>query len=339
MSILFKNTLILGLGLIGGSFAKALKNNNISDHIFAIDPNSTNIDEAIKDKLLDSPFDASTIIDFVVIACPLRYYKDCFEQISQFNLSHEALIIDLGSLKGCVLENIPDFLQDKFIGCHPIAGSHESGYQASQNNLFYDKNFIICTNDFTSEDNFNKLTLIIEKIGANKIILDEYEHDEIFCLTSHLPQFLSFMTKEFSPQNIEDPFFKKAFRLDNSNNDIWDDIFKLNANNLEDYYMDFFDELENNIENLANDKFNVSLEPNNNEFDIHFFEKNFAAIFFRFLIVKSYLEIFPKECKDFTGSGFEDFTSITAILGQKNISQLLKENKKHILKLFDMISL
>lgn len=340
MSILFENTLIFGLGLIGGSFAKTLKNNNISENIFAVDLDEKNIDMATDDNVISGNLnDISDKIDLIVIAAPLHAYKNCFEVISNLELSSEALIIDLGSLKGFVLDVVPNKLKDKFIGCHPIAGSHESGYKSCDDQLFQDKNFIVCTNDFTSEDLFDKLATLIDAIGSNKILLDEYEHDEIFCLTSHLPQFLSFMTKELSPKNIDDEFFKNVFRLDNSKNEIWDDIFKLNEENLEESYLEFFDSLENNIEALDEDTLDFAVEYEKKDFDSNFLEENFAAIFFRFLIVKSYLENIPQECIEFTGSGFKDFTSITSILSHHKIDELIQKNKNKILGLFDKISL
>jgi len=340
VSTLFNNTLIFGLGLIGGSFSKSLKDNNLSKNIFAADIDEENIDMAIEDKVIVGKItDIKENIDLIIIATPLKAYKDCFDTILNLTLADNVLIIDLGSLKGFVLDIVPNKLKDKFIGCHPIAGSQESGYKASKNDLFNDKDFIICTNDFTIEDNFNKLTKLVEAIGSNKILLDEDEHDEIFCLTSHLPQFLSFMTKELTPKNIDDEFFTNVFRLDHSNSVIWDDIFKLNEENLEESYLDFFDNLENNIEALDEDMLDINIEYQSADFDANFLEDNFAAIFFRFIVVKSYLETIPEECSNFTGSGYKDFTSITAILSHSEIDELIAKNKNKILKLFDKISL
>ncbi|MBL6664574.1 MAG: prephenate dehydrogenase/arogenate dehydrogenase family protein [Rickettsiales bacterium] len=341
MITLFDNSLIFGLGLIGGSFAKALRDKNISTNIFAFDKDEETINKALDDGLIKGSLnDVKEEIDFVVIAVPLSSYKQCFDIISHLDLANNALIIDLGSLKKFVLGQIPDNLKDKFIGCHPIAGSHSSGYDFCDGELFKDKDFVVCRNNFLADERWNKITKLTDLIESRMIILDEAKHDEIFCLTSHLPQFLSFMTKEFSPKDIKDEFFKNVFRLDSSNTSIWDDIFKLNQNNLEKSYITFFDELENNIQALYEDKLNLDLNLNYKivNFDSKFLEDNFAAIFLRFLMVKSYLKIIPNEHHKFTGSGFKDFTSVISILSDNNIEDLIKNNKAKILELFDKIS-
>lgn len=337
--MLFQNTLIFGLGLIGGSFAKSLRKKNISENIFAFDVDEESINKALEDGVISGTLnDITTEIDFIVIAAPLGAYRQCFDIISNLDLSNDALIIDLGSLKKFILGQLPNNLKDKFIGCHPIAGSHNSGYDFCDGDLFLDKDFVICKNSLVDNDKLRKLAKVVDEIGSNTVFLEEAEHDKIFCVTSHLPQFLSFMTKDFSPKKTDDEFFKKAFRLDHSNSDMWDDIFKLNQNNLEKSYIEFFEELENNIEDLYEDRLVLDLNYKSAAFDHNFLEENFAAIFFRFLIVKSYLKIIPSEFNKFSGSGFKDFTSITSILSSDKIEELIQKNKSKILGLFDKIS-
>jgi len=334
--MLFQKTLIIGLGLIGGSFAKALKNANASKEIFAHDFDEESMDLAKADGIVqDFPSLEENLseFDFIVLATPLSAYEEIFDEISG-RISPKAIIIDLGSIKNLKIKNLPK----NFIPCHPIAGSEKAGFENSTADLFHDKKFIICP-EGVDKNSLEKLENVIKKIGAKAEFLEAKKHDEIYALLSHLPQFISFLTKEFSPKNIQDEFFKTAFRLDDSDPEIWSDIFELNEKNLEKFYLKFFDELENNIQSL--EKILVKNSSNLPKFDEKFFEENFAAIFFRVLVVASYLEITEiKSFQNYAGSGFRDFTSIISLLNvdQKKLSDLIQKNRKQILKIFNSIS-
>ena len=94
-------------------------------------------------------------------------------------------------------------------------------------------------------------------------------------------------------KNIEGDFLAKAFRLDNSDPDIWADIFELNEENLEEFYLEFFDNLEEEISIVKNGQFILPNQANQSftDYEMQYFEENFAPIFFRALIVLSYLKI------------------------------------------------
>ena len=334
-NFLFKKTLIIGLGLIGGSFAKAFRQNQISAEIFGCDLDLETLEEAKAQAVIDGNFsleDDLTDFDFIVIATPLSSYENIFQTLKN-RISDDAIIIDLGSIKNLKIKNLPQ----NFIGCHPIAGSDNAGFEHSVADLFLGKKFIICSENPKK----NIITEMAKKIGSEAEFMDAKTHDEIYALVSHLPQFLSFLTTEFSPKKIEDGFFKTAFRLDNSSPEIWEDIFKINEKNLEKFYLQLFDELEKAFSNLGK-----SLNQDGGNFkmssaDEIFFKENFAAIFFRALIVQSYLKI--PQVKNFqkhAGQGFKDFTSIVEILNYDHqiLSDLIKKNQSKIIKLFDSIS-
>ncbi len=330
---MFKKTLIIGLGLIGGSFAKAIKQANLSKEIFACDTDSETIDyaknsEVINDGFTDLTFfsDELSSFDFIVVAAPLSAYDEIFFELKNVN----ALVIDLGSIKDLDIENLPR----NFVPCHPIAGSENTGLEHADANLFSDKKFIICQKN-------SEIVEVVKKIGAIPEFLEAKKHDEIYALVSHLPQFLSFLTAEFSPEKITDEFFKTAFRLDNSDPEIWSDIFAMNEENLEKFYEKFFENLDGVILSLSKgdlphfDKLNVT-----QKFDQQFFEKNFPVIFFRALVAKSFLEIPEiKTFQSYAGSGFRDFTSIISILNYdaKKLENLFTQNRNKILKLLNSL--
>ncbi len=346
----FKKTLIIGLGLIGGSFAKALKKHKISNQIFACDLNSEVIEFASSGGIIDGGFDdleyfsdEISNFDLIVLASPLSSYEDIFSQLEE-KISSAAIIIDLGSIKDLKIKNLPK----NFIPCHPIAGSQNSGFEHSSADLFQDKKFVICSQNPEAK----KIVELVKKIGAQAEFLDAKKHDEIYALVSHLPQFLSFLTSEFSPKNIKDEFFKNAFRLDDSDPELWSEIFEMNEENLEKFYLKFFENLEKNVaisNPLEHAKFltlSVCHPREGGEgklpfFDEKFLETNFAAIFFRALVVKSLLEIPQiKTFQNYTGSGFKDFTSIIEIVNydQKKLADLIEKNRAKILKIFNSVS-
>ena len=332
----FQKTLIIGLGLIGGSFAKALRQHKISEKIYAHDLNPDSLEAAIKSKIID---DFAMLdedlgdFDFIVFATPLSTYEKIAKTING-KISPNAVIIDLGSIKQITLKKL---FKSNFIPCHPIAGSEKVGFENSDSQLFAGKKFIICPKN-CDEKSVKKISDIVKIIGATPEFLDAKKHDEIYALVSHLPQFLSFLTKDLSPKKLTDNFFKTAFRLDNSDAEMWSDIFKLNEKNLEKFYFEFFDNLEENTKRLPSFEWSESENLPNNLVDL---ESNFSAIFFRALVVKSYLEISQIEnFKNYAGTGFRDFTSIVAVLNYdpQNLQKLIEKNRSQILKLFNSIS-
>jgi len=332
---LFNKTLIIGLGLIGGSFAKALRHNEISNEIFGCDLDPETLDLAQEQGVINADFSLEKGVisdfDFIVIAAPLSAYEVIFQKL-QNKISPNVIIIDLGSIKNFKIRN----LSQNFIACHPIAGSDDSGFEHSSVDLFLGKKFIICSD----HPQKNIVVELAKKIGATAEFMNVVEHDQIFALVSHLPQFLSFLTLEFSPKKIEDDFFKTAFRLDKSNPEIWEDIFKMNERNLEKFYMEFFDELEKYAKHPEKilQKISTISVPN---FDENFLKENFTAIFFRALVVHCYLQIPQiKSFQKHAGQGFKDFTSIVGILNynQETLLDLIKNNRPEILKIINSLS-
>lgn len=362
-----QRVLIIGLGLIGGSFAKALRAHKIAREIFVYDFDIAAIELAKTEKIIDDFAEIDENFDLIVVATPLSAYEEIFDELSEFYLEN-TVVIDLGSLKEFVEDLIPDELEDKFALCHPIAGSDKTGYANSDENLFNGKKFIICNKNEAAK----KAEIIAKKIGCNVEYLDCKQHDEIYALVSHLPQFLSFLTKENSPENLENDFLKNAFRLDNSNPEIWSDIFKMNEKNLEKFYIEFFDnlakfakeirenkftELATQLETIAQNHILAHVAPAQAEILGNLKEISARAetthidtkmtctteaidskLLFRVLIVASYLKIAKiNNFKSFAGSGFKDFTSLISIIQNKNLSDLIIKNKGQILKLIEKL--
>lgn len=330
--MLFNKTLIIGLGLIGGSFAKTLRKYNLSQAIFACDIDEEALNLASLDSVIDKGFSDLKILsaqelnefDLIVIAAPLSAYEEIFGEIS----GTKSLVIDLGSVKNFAFEDAPQ----NFVPCHPIAGLENGGYENSRDDLFANKKFIICKKD-------EKVSELIKEIGANEEFLESEKHDEIYGLVSHLPQFLSFLTAEFSPENISNDFVRNAFRLNYSDSEIWGDIFAMNEENVEKFYIEFFENImeiaENNFIKIDQDFSNGEVKKINLE-DIASKE-----VLVRLVVVLSYLKIKEVgEFSSFAGSGFKDFTSIISQVNfdEKSINLLLQQHQEFFEKFIQSIS-
>lgn len=334
--------------MIGGSFAKSLRHNKISEKIYAYDLDPEALENAIKSGVIDDFVmldEELSDFDFIVLASPLSTYEKIVTAIKN-KIAKDAVIIDLGSIKNL---SIKKKLGANFIPCHPIAGSEKSGFDNSDSQLFAAKKFIICPEN-CDENSLQKVVKAVQQIGAEVEFLAAKNHDEIYALVSHLPQFLSFLTKDFSPKKITEPFLQTAFRLDNSDPQIWSDIFKLNENNLEKFYLEFFENLERNchLKNIAvifdEVKNLVSLNPEHKTREIWRClqeNKDAGEILFRALVVKSYLEIAAiKTYKNYAGSGFRDFTSIIEVLDcdAENFKSIVDKNHQQIKKIFQKLT-
>jgi prephenate dehydrogenase len=340
--------LIIGLGLIGGSFAKALKKNNITANIYAFDKDQKSLEDALNDNIIDEKIsdlkNISTNFDLIIIATPISFYEEFFNDIPSNSYN---LIIDFGSVKNFENLKISKKAREKFIPCHPIAGLETSGFENSSEDLFKNKKFLVCANKNNEEA--KKIANLAIKINAIPEFIEAKKHDEIYALISHLPQFLSYLSKDFAPKNISQTTLKKSYRLDDSNPEIWSDIFNFNAENIEEFYLEFFDNLEDLFKLEKNLLLKNIIEFSNNfkcqsieNIDFEYFQKNFNEIFFKILIVISYLKI-PKikQFQNFAGSGFNDFTSIISILKnieKEQLENLINNNYQKLRKLFDSLN-
>ncbi|MDB2550342.1 prephenate dehydrogenase/arogenate dehydrogenase family protein [Rickettsiales bacterium] len=312
MTQIFNNIIIIGLGLIGGSLAMAIKQKKLAKQILAHNRSEKSLDFALKNQIIDGKFNFDqnlTKNDLIIIAAPLFAYEDIFQKIK--NCQYQALITDIGSVK-----QYPENLyfkifneKNNFIPTHPIAGKESSGIENADPDLFDQKKLII-TKFCQNQQNIAKISHLWQKIGSQIEILDVYNHDQIFCLISHLPQYISFKFKKKRPDNLPQSL-KKHLRIENSNPKIWQEIFKLNKNNIDKYYK-IFEDNYNNINQADIDK-SLILEQFTSE-------KQQKLLQERLKILTAYLQIDDiNKAKKFAGSGFNDFVNIKTCIRSKNM--------------------
>ena len=189
---------IIGVGLIGGSLAKAIKENQLANKVFGygrdqsrlekakntniIDELSTNIDEAVKGA------------DIVVIATPVGTFKQILEAIEPL-ITEQVIISDVGSTKTNIVKIVNEVLGEKskcFVPAHPIAGKEKSGFEVSVPDLFKDKKTIITPLENNAPESIKVIHDMWIGTGAEVDYLSPESHDELLGMTSHLPHMLAF---------------------------------------------------------------------------------------------------------------------------------------------------
>jgi len=239
----FKKITIIGVGLIGGSLGLALKENRLNFKIIGVDKQ-----EVIEKAIARGAIDEGTInlekgikeADIVILATPVKTILDLLPQINPF-LKKGCLVTDTGSTKQQIVQRANKVLSKDtfFIGGHPMAGSEKYGIDSADPHLFQDKTYILTPTKKSNLVALEKIFLLIEMIGAKRLILDPIGHDRIVGAVSHLPQIMAvslinminILTQEENNNNYfktTGSGFKDMTRIALSPYKIWEDICETN---------------------------------------------------------------------------------------------------------------
>lgn len=189
---------VIGVGLIGGSFALALKRARAVKHVVGVGRTRRNLAVARRLSIIDeAATDAARAVqgaDFVLLGTPVGQMAEVMACIAP-QLAADAVITDGGSTKQDVVAHARCFLGEHFPGfvpAHPIAGTEKSGAAAAQAGLFHGKNVILTPQPETAARALRLARLAWRQCGARVIALDAREHDEMFAAVSHLPHVIAF---------------------------------------------------------------------------------------------------------------------------------------------------
>ena len=195
---MMKKVCIIGIGLIGGSLAKAIKKNHQFEIIFGFGRDGDRLERAQKANVIDQySTDIGEALDganMVVIATPVGSYESILKEIKP-HISEDMVISDVGSTKVSVIEAVKavfDGVFDNFIPAHPIAGKEKSGFEVSDADLFVNKKVIITPLENNNPESIKILTKMWEEIGAEVDFMTPQSHDDLLGMTSHLPHMLAF---------------------------------------------------------------------------------------------------------------------------------------------------
>ena len=206
--MLIQHLTIIGVGLIGGSVAKALRRHNSAVHITGFGRREDTLERAQALGVIDSwSLDLAVAIEraeIVVIASPVNSIASIFSELN-LCLGDNTVVTDAGSVKGSIINAAIEGLDDKivnFVPGHPIAGMEKSGVEAASETLFDNHRVILTPLDITASEPISIVKNMWEVIGAEVVLMDPLTHDELLALTSHLPHALAFVLVELlSRQN------------------------------------------------------------------------------------------------------------------------------------------
>ncbi len=229
---------IIGVGLIGGSLARALRKAKLVNRVSGCNRNEDTLKKAVELDVIDDYSlnieEAMTGADVVVIGTPLATTERLLPQIAGF-LKQDAVLTDVGSAKGSVVNAARQAMGEKFprfIPGHPIAGTEKSGVEASFAELFIDHRVILTPVKETDDKSHKLITDMWQAVGADVINLDVKHHDEVLAATSHLPHMLAYALVDcLSGMQERDEIFNYAAggfadftRIASSSPDMWHDI-------------------------------------------------------------------------------------------------------------------
>ena len=204
-----RRLLVIGLGLIGGSFAAAVRASEAGCLVAGYDREVYSVDLALKNGLIDQPcydlLEGVEWADIILIAVPMLAMPAVLEDIGRVSLE-DKVITDVGSCKGSLVASAQQLFGEvpaNLVPGHPIAGSEKSGVTAANPNLFHGHRIILTPLPHTDSDAIASVIALWEVCGAHVSSMEVSRHDEILALTSHLPHFLAFSLVDTLAGNTE----------------------------------------------------------------------------------------------------------------------------------------
>jgi len=269
------NVVIIGLGLIGGSFAKDLKRLHPNTKILGIDTNKEHIDKAMSMGLIEAEIDYNGLldVDMVLVATPVDVLVKELPKILDA-VGEETVVFDAGSTKSLVCKTVENHPKRRnFLATHPIAGTEFSGPEAAIENLYKGKTNIICEVEKTAFKLQEKALQLFNDMGMRIRYMNAEAHDKHIAYVSHLSHISSFMLgktvieKEKNERDIFDMAgsgFESTVRLAKSSPAMWTPIFEQNKDNVIETLAEYIQNLEKFKKMIEEDDFEgVHNEMNN----------------------------------------------------------------------------
>ncbi|MBU6158335.1 MAG: prephenate dehydrogenase [Bacteroidetes bacterium] len=266
---MFKTVTIVGVGLISGSFALALKQHGLAERVIGVSRTEKSAKKALELGLIDEvmPLDAAVkAADLIYVAIPVDASISMLQQILD-NVQQHQIVTDAGSTKSQIcaaVDNHP--MRARFVAAHPMWGTEYSGPEAAVKNAFTGKACVICDAEKSAPDALKAIEEIYQTIGMHLLFMSAVDHDMHAAYVSHISHITSFalantvLEKEKEENAIFELAaggFESTVRLAKSNPDMWLPIFKQNRDNV-------LDVLNEHISQLR--KFKAALEKENYDF-------------------------------------------------------------------------
>ncbi|BAV79591.1 prephenate dehydrogenase [Streptococcus sp. NPS 308] len=193
-----KTIYIAGLGLIGASMALGIKRDHPDYKILGYNRSQASRDIALERGIIDRGTDDfasfAPLADVIILTLPIKQTIAFIQELAGLNLKEGVIISDAGSTKAAIVEVAEEYLAGKpvrFVGAHPMAGSHKTGAASADVNLFENAYYIFTPSSLTSSDTLEEMKDLLSGLHARFIEIDAKEHDRVTSQISHFPHILA----------------------------------------------------------------------------------------------------------------------------------------------------
>lgn len=241
--IKFNSVLIIGVGLIGSSIARAIRDYNLAKNIYGLDNSAENLKKCEALQILTKGADTldsfSEQFDLVLICSPLSSYNNIFIELNTF-IKQDTLITDVGSTKMSVIKDFKRSVTNhhlNFVPSHPIAGLEKSGAEFGFTKLFENR-YCIITPFNNDEFAIKKITKFWNIIGMQVQTMNAEHHDRVLAMTSHIPQLIAYSIVATATElethlkneviKYSAAGFRDFTRLAGSDPIMWRDVYSMN---------------------------------------------------------------------------------------------------------------
>lgn len=235
----------VGLGLIGGSIARAIRKMEPDSAIIAYTPHAETVDTAHTEGIVDEPLyeigQEFGRCDYIFLCAPVEINNENLEKLLPF-ISEKTTITDIGSVKNSIHETVKRLgLEKQFIGGHPMAGTERIGFNNSKSEILKNAYYILTKTEETQEERLNSYYELVRMIGAIPLVVPFEKHDYITAAISHVPHVISASLVNLVHDNdSEDELmktiaaggFKDITRISSSSPVMWQQICMTNSDNV-----------------------------------------------------------------------------------------------------------
>ena len=256
---------IIGIGLIGGSMALALKEKGFADKVIGVDANKLHCEKALELGLVDEIKELKEAVlasDLIILAIPINAAEALLPVV--LDLCDKQVVMDVGSTKKTICESVANNRhRGRFVATHPMWGTEYSGPEAAVKGAFEDKAAVICSKEDSDADAVALVEKVYDVLGMHLVYMNAEAHDVHVAYVSHISHITSFALANtvLEKEREEDAIFELAsggfestVRLAKSNPAMWVPIFMQNRDNV-------LDVLNEHIAQLR--KFKACLEKEN----------------------------------------------------------------------------
>ena len=262
-----KTIYIAGLGLIGASMALGIRRDHPDYEILGYNRSQASRDIALERGMIDRATDDfasfAPLADVIILTLPIEQTIAFIKELANLNLKEGVIISDAGSTKSAIVATAEKYFADKsvrFVGAHPMAGSHKTGAASADVNLFENAYYIFTPSSLTTPDTLEEMRDLLSGLHARFIEIDAEEHDRVTSQISHFPHILASSLMEQTASYAEEHEMAKRFaaggfrdmtRIAESEPGMWTSILLSNRETINERIEDFKGRLDEIVQAIS----------------------------------------------------------------------------------------